>query len=124
MNAKERIKSPELWAGLNNPGMTMDDADVVIFGIPYDVAVSFRSGARKAPNELRNITYTIAPTTEEFREFSDLKVVDLGDVDCGSQETFFREAEEFAAECAKKKKFFIMIGGDHSVTIPVHRGID
>ena len=124
MNTKEMIQNSSLWAGLQKPGMKLEDADVVIFGIPYDGAVSFRGGASTAPDELRNITYTIDPTTEELEYFGDLKVVDVGNVDCTSQESFFQEAETISRECAEKGKFFIMIGGDHSVTIPVQKGVD
>ncbi len=38
-----------------------------MFGIPYDGGVSFRSGTCEAPQELRKITHTISPTTEDFR---------------------------------------------------------
>lgn len=124
MNTKEMIQNSSLWAGLQKPGMKLEDADIVIFGIPYDGAVSFRSGASTAPDELRNITYTIDPTTEDLEYFGDLKVVDVGNVDCTSQESFFKEAEAISRECAEKRKFFIMIGGDHSATIPVQKGVD
>ena len=36
----------------------------------------------------------------------------------------FAEAEELAYQAVKAGKFFTMIGGDHSVTIPVHRGVN
>lgn len=121
---EELIKSTAIWAGLNKPGIAMEDADIIIFGIPYDGAVQFRSGARNAPNALRNITFTISPTTEDLECFADLKVLDLGDIDCSNQERFFRQAKETASQCCEKKKFFIMIGGDHSTSIPVHRGVN
>lgn len=120
----ELVKDANLWAGLNKPGLLLQEADVVIFGIPYDGAVQFRGGARNAPNALRNITFTISPTTEDLECFSDLKVLDLGDIDCADHAAFFAQAEEIACRCAKHKKFFLMIGGDHSTTIPVHRGLD
>lgn len=124
METREIIKNPALWAGLNKPNQRVEDADIVIFGIPYDGATTFRSGAKETPQRLREITYTIDPTTEEFEDFSDLKVVDLGDTDTVDHETIFRQGQEMAYECVRKGKFFIMIGGDHSVTIPVQRGID
>ena len=124
IETKELILMPELWAGLNKPGIKMEEADAVIFGIPYDGAVQFRGGARYAPNALRNITFTISPTTEDLEAFNDMKILDLGDLDCSTQEKFFAEAEVVAAKCAELKKFFIMIGGDHSTTIPIHRGLD
>ena len=66
METNQIIQDPNIWAGLNRPGIAVEEADVVIFGIPYDGAVQFRSGARNAPKALREITYTISPTTEDL----------------------------------------------------------
>ena len=30
------IKEEGLWAGLNRPQISMENADVVVFGIPFD----------------------------------------------------------------------------------------
>ncbi|PAB59088.1 agmatinase [Anaeromicrobium sediminis] len=120
----EMIKDHRIWAGLNKPDLSPDESDVLIFGIPFDGSVSFRSGAKDAPKALREITYTISPTTEDLKSFADLKVLDLGDC-CGeNRNEVFEKAEEFTYQAVKSNKFFTMIGGDHSTTIPVHKGID
>ena len=72
-------EDPTIWAGLNHPELSLEDVDIAVFGIPYDGGVSFRSGTCEAPQELRKITHTISPTTEDFRDISPLKVKDLGD---------------------------------------------
>ena len=99
METNQIIQDPNIWAGLNRPGIAVEEADVVIFGIPYDGAVQFRSGARNAPKALREITYTISPTTEDLECFSDLKVLDLGDVDCSDHDSFFRQVEDITCNC-------------------------
>ena len=63
-----------IWAGLNHPELPLEEADIAVFGIPYDGGVSFRSGTCEAPQELRKITHTISPTTEDFRDISPVKV--------------------------------------------------
>lgn len=113
-----------IWGGMNHPELTLEEADVAVFGIPYDGGVSFRSGSSEAPQTLRGITYTISPTTEDFRDISALKVKDLGDCVGKNRDEIFAEAEKLAFHAVKAGKFFTMIGGDHSVTIPVHRGIN
>ena len=113
-----------IWAGLNHPELSLEDVDVAVFGIPYDGGVSFRSGTCEAPQELRKITHTISPTTEDFRDISSVKVKDLGDCVGKDRDEMFAEAEELAYQAVKAGKFFTMIGGDHSVTIPVHRGVN
>ena len=123
-DTKTIIQDPKLWAGLNKPNISMENTDVIVFGIPFDGSVSFRSGAKEAPNALRNITYTISPTSEDLHSFENLKVLDLGDVEGITRDEVFKQAEKLTYDCVKSEKFFTMIGGDHSTTIPVHRGID
>lgn len=121
---KEMIKEEGLWAGLNRPQILMENADIVVFGIPFDGGVSFRAGAKDGPRELREITYSIYPITERWESFSDLKILDLGDIEGKDREKIFKKAEEIAYQVAKAKKLLTMIGGDHSTTIPILRGID
>ncbi|MDO5712884.1 MAG: agmatinase [Tissierellia bacterium] len=121
---EDMIRSKELWAGLHDPNRRIEDADIVVFGIPYDGAASFRSGAKDGPRAIRDITFSITPTTEDFEYFGDLKVLDLGDFYGDNQEDLFKKVEKQVQELVEKKKFFMMIGGDHSVNIPITRGID
>ncbi|MED3562472.1 agmatinase [Bacillus xiapuensis] len=120
----EMIQEKTIWAGLNRPGLSIDEADVVVFGIPYDGGVSFRSGASEGPRAIREITYTIPPTTERWEDLSSLQILDLGDVSGVNREELFQQAEEMAYAAVKSGKLFTMIGGDHSTTIPVMRGVD
>jgi len=71
-------KDTNIWTGLNKPDLIIEDANAVIFGIPYDKGVSFRFGAGLAPTELKKITYTIDPATERFESIKDMKILDLG----------------------------------------------
>lgn len=121
---EEMIKESTIWAGLNRPGSSIQDVDIVVFGIPYDGGVSFRSGAKDAPAALRGITYTIAPTTEYFEDISELRVLDIGDFYAPTREELFANVEDNVCELVMQNKFFTMIGGDHSTTIPVQRGIN
>ena len=101
-----------IWAGLNHPELPLEEADIAVFGIPYDGGVSFRSGTCEAPQELRKITHTISPTTEDFRDISSVKVKDLGDCVGKDRDEMFAEAEELAYQAVKAGKFFTMIGDD------------
>ena len=49
----EFVKNNETWCGLNRPQMKEEEADIVIFGIPFDGGVSYRGGAAEAPKILR-----------------------------------------------------------------------
>jgi len=123
-DVRDMIKDRKIWAGLNCPGMPLKDADILVFGIPYDGGISFRAGSKDAPGELRNITYTIDPTTEWLDSIEDLKVLDMGDVSGEDRDVMFQKAEDIASQAIKADKLVTMVGGDHSTTIPVLKGID
>ncbi len=120
----DMINETEIWAGLNSPEIDKKDADIAVFGIPFDGGVSFRSGAKDAPRALREITYTIAPTTEYFESLKGLSIHDIGDIEERDRDEVFKKAEELTFDLVKSDVFFTMIGGDHSTTIPVLMGID
>ncbi len=49
MLKKDRYaKSKETWCGINSPHLSEEQADVVVFGIPFDEGVSYRAGAADA----------------------------------------------------------------------------
>lgn len=121
---EEMILQEGLWAGLHKPHRSEEEADIVVFGIPYDGAVSFREGSKDGPRSIRDLSYHVTPTSEEFDVFEELKVKDIGDFYGATQEELFKKVEEKVAELVEKKKFFMMLGGDHSTTIPVLRGIN
>ncbi|WP_409228609.1 agmatinase [Gudongella sp. SC589] len=121
---KDMINDRDLWAGLNNPDLSVDEADIVVFGLAYDGAASFRQGAKDGPKSIRGITYSITPTTEDFELLDSLKVLDLGDFHGDDQIALFDEVKEKVSEIVRKKKFFTMLGGDHSTSIPIFQGID
>ncbi|AOT70507.1 agmatinase [Geosporobacter ferrireducens] len=121
---KELIQEKEIWAGLNHPNIALQEADVAVCGIPFDGGVSFRSGAKEAPKALREITYTIDPTTERFESIEELKVLDFGDIEGESREEIFKKVKQITYDCVKAGKLITFIGGDHSTTIPILWGID
>jgi agmatinase len=121
---KEMILEKELWAGLNKPGIEIEDADIVVFGQAFDKAVSEREGTAEGPRHIREISYSITPTTEDFEIIENVSILDLGDFINQNQEEFFKDVKDKVIEIVKAGKFFTMLGGDHSVTIPVYQGLN
>ena len=120
----ELAKNPEIWCGLNRPEMTEDTVDAVIFGIPFDGGVSYRGGAAEAPDLLRANTKSSTPSTERLSYYKEFNVLDVGNFTGEDRDAMFREVQEYVHGLVEKGIRFTMIGGDHSVTIPVERGID
>lgn len=102
--------------------------DVALVGIPYDGAVTNRPGARHGPREVRNASSmmrTIHPTTR-VNPYDVYRVGDGGDVPFTrlfDPESAHEEIEEFISGFNAAGTIPLAVGGDHSVTLPVLRGL-
>ena len=107
---------PNYFADANSD---FDEADFVIFGVPYDQTSSFRRGAVKAPKEIRMASWNFE--TYDIRTGVDLRDVrfhDYGDLDVknDSPKEMVKKVKEFTNMLLEKNKFPIAIGGEHSIT--------
>lgn len=120
-NTEVMIKE-KIWAGLNDPGC--EAPDVVVLSVPYDGGVSFRAGAKEGPQAIRSITYTVPPTTEHFKSLKHVKVKDLGDIHGLNRKELFENTKLEIMNLVKSKTRFTVIGGDHSITIPILEAVN
>ncbi len=113
------VEHRDLWSGLAGP---VDAAAIGVLGVPFDNAVSWRSGARHAPQRIRSITPHLAAVTEEGLPLR-LQVKDYGDVAYDlNWERFFAAVETLAARIITgPHQLALFLGGDHSVGIPLFR---
>ena len=101
------------------------DADIVIYGIPYDRTTSFRSGSREAPNALRRASYNFEASHFEHGRPPELRIHDFGDVDDHIYpEDMFDEIKFCISPAIKSDKFTVAMGGEHSVTAPIVNSYD
>jgi agmatinase len=107
------------WSGLESQA---DEAEIAILGVPFDGAVSWRGGARHAPERIRSITPHLAAITEEGLLLH-VRVKDYGDVEPDlNWERFFATTEATAARLLNQAHHLcFFLGGDHSVGIPLFR---
>ncbi|MBY7666783.1 agmatinase [Vibrio anguillarum] len=103
------------------------DADVVVLGVPLDMATSGRPGARMGPDAIRRASVNLAWEGKKFpwnfNLFQDTKVIDTGDLvfDCGDAEDFTYRLEAATSEILKSGKTMLALGGDHFITLPILR---
>ena len=103
------------WAGLE--GGSLEVADVVVAGIPYDGSAVYRKGAALAPQRIRSLSAAVPPVTEDGRLLKGLRVHDLGDLDAGSDiETGWSQVADRLAE-VPPASFLTVLGGDHCTAI-------
>lgn len=108
------------WGEINTPNLV--DADVCVMGIPFDSAVSCGKGAALAPETIRNLSRYLPATTEEGVVFNHLKVYDHGDVPADLEwKRYYTQVEAEALRLFSTDKFCFFLGGDHSVSIPLHK---
>lgn len=110
------------------PHVPMNEAyDVGIFGIPSDLGVSYRPGARFAPTAVREFSSLGRGFhwSRGVNIFERLKAADIGDcpVTPLSLEQTMKQIEEHVGQLLKLKKRFLAVGGDHSNTLPILRAL-
>ena len=101
--------------------------DVAIVGVPYDGGTSYRPGARLGPREIRSQSSLIRSYNyfQKVAPFDRLNVADVGDVDAPpvSIEKAYAAIESRIAAIAAANARPIVVGGDHSITLPVLRAL-
>ena len=99
-------------------------ADAVVWGIPFDAAVSNRPGARFGPQAIRRASaiFDNDPQYPFHRDlFEAMAVIDHGDclLDYGNHQKTPATIEREASKILKSGAFLLSLGGDHFVTWPL-----
>jgi agmatinase len=101
--------------------------DVAIVGVPYDGGTSYRPGARLGPREIRAQSSLIRPYSyfQKVAPFEKLNVADVGDVDAPpvSIDRCYAAIESRIGAIADAGVRPLVVGGDHSITLPVLRAL-
>ena len=97
------------------------NADVVLFGAPYDGTVSFREGAKLAPQAIRESSDDGIETYSPYqdKDLDDLYVCDFGDLSFAhsSPEDVIETIARYTRQIAADDKLPVMIGGEHLVSL-------
>jgi agmatinase len=97
-----------------------------LFGIPYDASSSFRRGAAEAPPLIRQALHSTAgnPWAERMvTSTTSERLEDLGDLTLPPTEESRAIIERAVGGLARARRSFIALGGDHSITYPILRGL-
>jgi agmatinase len=95
--------------------------DAAVYGIPFDTATSYRTGARFGPEAIRSASALLRPYNPalDVNLVETLSVVDYGDlpVSPGDTERTYAQVGEALAPLVDAGIFPLALGGDHSVTL-------
>ncbi|MCM3758291.1 agmatinase [Sporosarcina aquimarina] len=98
-----------------------EEAEIVLFGSPFDGTTSFRPGTRFAGQAIRPDSYgleTYSPYLD--KDLEDARVFDGGDLELpfGNTERVLQEIGMYSGQVLADGKKFLMIGGEHLVSLP------
>ncbi len=108
-----------LWADLCRPDFSPADSDFTVIGIPFDGLASARKGAAKAPKRIRFWSQHTTPFSEDRTRLKEIRISDIGDIKITKPESDF---DSIRKRVASLPNIPILLGGDHSVTIPIFQG--
>ncbi|MFL6555302.1 MAG: agmatinase [Bacillus sp. (in: firmicutes)] len=110
------------------------DADVAVIGVPNDMGTQWKSGARMGPRGIREgstlYSFGLNGAYDIEKDITYLgprwKVVDCGDVDMvhGDMMQCHENTEEAIRKIVSKGAMPVVLGGDHSITIPVGKALE
>ena len=105
-----------LWADLHQTNFTPADSDFTVIGVPFDGAACARKGAALGPERIRFWSTHLTPFSEDRTRLRDIKICDVGDIPIANQAWDFELVRQ---KIATLPNVPIILGGDHSITIPV-----
>lgn len=109
-----------VWVGCET--QAVDEAEICLMGVPFDNATSQGKGTNEGPATIRNLSSELGEITEDGVILKEGILYDAGDISVDlNWERYFKNVEDGAYTLMNTGKFCLFIGGDHSVTIPLHR---
>jgi agmatinase len=101
---------------------SLPEARIALFGIPFEGRVNLRRGADHGPRELRLASDSIETYSPALgRDLDDLAIADVGDCELGegSPRQQLDRAREEIRRFWRPGLVPVMLGGDHTATLPV-----
>lgn len=103
------------------------ELDVALIGIPMDLGVTNRSGARLGPRAVRAVE-RIGPYEHALRiaPMSRLRTADVGDIPLQSRfslDQCHADIETYMRQAKTAGVIPLSVGGDHSITLPILRAL-
>ncbi len=104
---------------------SFEKAKYVVFGVPFDVTSTYRTGARFGPNAIRQASLNIE--TYSFRtgiDVEDLLLHDLGDLHIStSPKKTVDMLKHVVKDIIAAGKMPVAIGGEHTITLGILKGV-
>ncbi len=116
------MKLPFIETTYISASASFEKSKGVILGCPYDGSASFRPGARFGPSAIRRASWGIETFSPYFqRDLSQCSIHDMGDLELplGEKKISLGLIRNGLGKILSEKKFPILLGGDHLITLPI-----
>ncbi|HEX9862423.1 MAG TPA: agmatinase [Candidatus Bathyarchaeia archaeon] len=116
------VSQSNVFSGIQTP---FEKADYVVFGVPFDVTSTYRTGARFGPHAIRQASLNIE--TISFRngiDVEDIGIHDLGDLHVSTDPKKTVDMLKLVVEdIADAGKMPVALGGEHTITLGIMKGL-
>lgn len=106
----------------------LENADLAVLGVPYDLGTTNRPGARFGPRAIREMSSLVGEFEWgvwpwDYHLADRWKVIDFGDVGgfTANPERLVQELEETASRIVNAGTSLMTLGGDHFISLPLLR---
>ena len=116
------MKLPFIETTYISASASFEKSKGVILGCPYDGSASFRPGARFGPSAIRRASWGIETFSPYFqRDLGQCSIHDMGDLELplGEKKISLGLIRNGLGKILSEKKFPILLGGDHLITLPI-----
>ncbi len=100
----------------------IDNAKIVLIGIPFDGTSSFRSGSRFAPDSIRLFSDSIETYSPYFNDdIENINFYDSGNIEVtiNNFSVLNSHSQKIIKKLLEKDKKTFVLGGEHLITLPV-----
>jgi guanidinopropionase len=125
----ESLRHTEIATFMRAPlAESLEGLDIGMIGVPFDLGVTHRAGARHGPREIRNQSTLMRSIHHVTRvnPYQRCRIADLGDVrftDVYHLERAIGEIETFYRTVHQAGVIPLTAGGDHSITYPILKAL-
>jgi agmatinase len=116
------VSQSNVFSGIQTP---FEKANYVVFGVPFDVTSTYRTGARFGPHAIRQASLNIE--TISFRngiDVEDIRMHDLGDLHVSTDPKKTVDMLKLVVEdIADAGKMPVALGGEHTITLGIMKGL-
>lgn len=104
-----------------------DEIDIGLCGVPFDIGLNYRTGAREAPAFVRQHSRIIRQVNQNngIEPYNIANIADIGDAPINpmNKDQSIDDIEKFFANLKAKNVRPMAIGGDHTIPTPILRGL-